>query len=322
MRPGLSVVFIGTPEFAAATLAGLCDSPHQVQRVLTQPGGRRGRGLRRTASPVALAALELGLAVDEVGRREHSRIAALLADTQPDVLVCVAWGGLLRKAALAAPRLAAINLHPSLLPRWRGAAPIERALLAGDRVTGLTVIHMDSELDSGDIILSAAEPIPDGVDAGYMRSRLARRGGELLVQALDLLAQGAAPRIPQGQAGLTWAPKLTADDEMICWQQAAQTTVNRVRALSPQPGARFVHAGSPVIVTRAAVVEQPNRSGGFAPGQVCGRAGEALLVAAGDGAAVALHKVKPAGGREMSGAAYANGRRLAAGDLLLEGGRM
>jgi methionyl-tRNA formyltransferase len=212
--------------------------------------------------------------------------------------------------------LAAINLHPSLLPRWRGAAPIERALMAGDKFTGVMVIHIAEQWDAGDIVLSRAVPIPATADAGQLRVGLAARGGELLVQALDLLSAGRAPRIPQGDLGLLPAPKLTPSDEVIEWREDAVTTVNRVRALAPRPGAHFIYQGQRVSVLRAEVASCGPSHREVAPGSVLGRQGEALLVAAGQGTAVALLRVKPAGGREMAGSAYANGRRLVVGELL------
>jgi len=318
MRPGLRIVFVGTPEFAALTLPHLAASAHTVSLAITQPGKRQGRGMRETASPVASTARALGLPVAMIGRRDHDGLATLVGAEQPDVLVVVGWGGRLRPAVLAAPRLAAINLHPSLLPRWRGAAPIERALMAGDTHTGVMVIHIAEQWDAGDIVLSRAAPIPAMADAGQMRARLAVWGGELLVQALDLLSDGRAPRIPQGDRGLLPAPKLTPADEVIDWRQAAATTVNRVRALAPRPGAHFVYQGQRVIVLRAEAADLGPGRREVAPGRVLGRRGEALLVAAGQGTTVALLRVKPAGGREMAGSAYANGRHLAAGDLLPE----
>lgn len=318
VQPGLRIVFLGTPEFAALTLPALAGSKHTVSLVITQPGRRQGRGMREVPSPVAIKAQALDLPAATVGRRDHGDLAALVGAARPDVLVVVGWGGRLRPNVLGAPRFAAINLHPSLLPRWRGAAPIERALMAGDSVTGVMVIHVAEQFDTGDIILSRAVAIPATADAGQMRTRLALCGGELLAQALDLLAAGMAPRITQGDVGLLTAAKLTPADEVIDWGQDAVGTVNRVRALAPNPGAHFVCQGQRVIVLRAKAVDFVVGRREAVPGCVLGRQGEVLLVAAGEGTTVALVQVKPAGGREMSGSAYANGRRLAAGDLLRE----
>ncbi len=252
-RPSLAVAFLGTPAFSATILKALAATPHRIVRVFTQPDRPRGRGMRPTPSPVGRAADDLGLPLVKLAAGAHGRLTALLQEDRPDVIVTAAWAGLVRQAARSAARLAAINVHASLLPRWRGAAPIERAIMAGDEVTGITIIHMSDNLDEGHILLARAQPIPEDKDAGWLRCRLADLGAEALVEALDLLAGGLAPRTPQPAGGVTIARKLTAADERIDWKQPARMIRDQIRAMAPKPGAYFELSGGRVIVTRAEV---------------------------------------------------------------------
>lgn len=321
-QDGLSVAFIGTPEFAATILAALTGSHHRVQRVITQPDRPRGRGMRMIPTPVAVVAERLGLPLTKLPPNAHGPLTALLAAERPDVIVTAAWAGMIRAAARAQARLAALNVHASLLPRWRGAAPIERAIMAGDELTGVTIIYMGDELDAGDMLIAREEPVPADVDGGWLRCQLAGLGAGLLIEALDLLSAGAAPRIGQPDQGVTIARKLTSLDERIDWKQPAPAIRNQIRALAPKPGAYLLHNGSRVIVTRAEVehVIAASPAAEAQPGTVVGRDKDSLTVAAGGGTAVRLLQVKPAGGREMSGGAFANGRRLVTGQMLGEGG--
>ncbi|MDP2872681.1 MAG: methionyl-tRNA formyltransferase [Bacillota bacterium] len=326
---GLSIVFAGTPNFAVPCLESLARSRHRVTHVVTTPDRPAGRGLRAAPSPVRRAADALSIPVVLLPARDPGALADFVEGACPDMVTVVAWGGLLSGRCIRAPRLAAVNVHASLLPRYRGAAPIERALLAGESTTGVTVMYLAEELDAGDILIQREVAIPPGADSGRMRAMLAAAGAELLVRAADLLSCGLATRTAQDERFVSWAPKLRPADERMSWHAGASEIVNRVRALSPRPGAFFTIAGERVHVLQAGVAQEaagaPGRDARSAgpqavPGSVLGRRGDSLLVAAGDDTAVVLDVVRPAGGRTMSGAAWANGRRLARGSAIQEGG--
>lgn len=326
----LSVVFIGTPEFAVPSLQALAASSHRVLCVVTTPDRRAGRGLKANPSPVSVVATSLGLSVVHVSPRDSGALARVLSDASPDVAAVVAWGGLLNSRSIGAPQVAALNVHGSLLPRYRGAAPIERALMAGETVTGVTVMYMAVELDAGDILAQQEVPVPEGADAGRMRAFLGTAGAGLLVRSIDQLATGEAGRTVQDSRLVSWAPKLTPEDERISWHTTASEIANRVRALSPNPGAHFVYRGQRVKVLEAGVLAPPQAQGGpkgsvntgpdAAAGAVLGHKDDSLMVAAGGATIVLLSRVQPAGGRPVAGAAWANGRRLSAGMTLDQGG--
>lgn len=323
---GLEVVFLGSPRFAVPILESVARSNHVVVLVVTQPDRPAGRGLRPRPTAVKAAAEVLSIAVETISAADRDGLANLLLGVAPDVIVTAAWAGLLTRRSLAAARIAALNVHPSMLPRYRGAAPIERAMMAGEKSFGVTVMHLSRELDAGDIVLQEPVSVAPDLDGGQVSDLHARAGGGLLVRALDLLAAGTAPRVPQDARNATWAPKLTPEDERITWEMPAEEIVNRFRALSPRPGAYFLFGGQRVKITGARVwdggTERPRsfRLEDAGPGTVLGRDADSLAIAAGGATAIILSRVKPAGRREISGADFANGRRLSAGDVMSDEG--
>jgi methionyl-tRNA formyltransferase len=312
------VAFLGTPPFAVPSLEGVQRAGHVLAVVLTQPARPVGRGLRPNPSAVYLAATRLGLPVVEAPASRRDIVAEALLRAEPEVTVVVGWGGLLDRRCREAARLATINLHASLLPQYRGAAPIERAIMAGETETGVTVMDVAPELDAGDIILQCAVPIPSNCNAEYLRTKLSMAGAQLLCTALCQIALGTAARLPQARERASYAPKLGPEDERISWRMAATEIVNRVRAMSPSPGAYFVFRGRRVKVIVAHGNASPAVAAAAAAraGTVVGRRGEALEVIAGGGTRLVVERVKPAGGREMSGADLANGWRLVPGSAL------
>ncbi len=318
----MKAVFFGTPAFAVPSLdavLAVCD----VGAVVTQPDRPRGRGSSLEASPVAVAAHQYAL---DVWKPESLRDPGFLADLRrerPDVLVVVAYGRLIPPAAIDAARLRGINLHPSLLPRYRGAAPIPRAIAAGERETGVTVLYLASELDAGDIILQRAVPVLDDDTAATLEARLAREGAALLADALRLLDAGTAPRRPQDHARASFAPKLSRQEALIAWDAPAARIVNLIRAFDPWPVAYTLRDGEPLMVWRASAVSDsrcavvPASGTRPAPGTVvaAGSAEPPFVVVAGEGCVV-LHEVQPASGRRMPAGAYLRGHPLAAGTVL------
>lgn len=315
----MRVVFLGTPRFAVPALeAALAAS--DVQAVVTRPDRPKGRGLRVEPSAVAAAAMQYGLEVLQPASLRDRAFLDRLRDLSPDILVAVAFGRLLPPDVIDVAPRGGINLHPSLLPRYRGAAPIPRAIAAGERETGVTVLYLSAELDAGDIILQRPVPIDLADTARTLEARLAREGAALLGEALRLLEAGKAPRRPQDPALATLAPKLSKAEAFVRWSEPASRIVNLIRAFDPWPVAYTLRDGDELRLWRATAREDVPAPPGIlpAPGTVL-RApqeeGEPLVVAAGEGA-VAVHEVQPASGRRMSAAAYLRGHPLAPGTVL------
>jgi len=316
----LRVAFAGTPEFAAAALDAIHAAGHAIPLVLTQPDRPAGRGLKLTPSPVKQRALELGVAVaqprslrlDGKYPVEADGGRAALEAARPDVLVVAAYGLILPAWVLALPRLGCLNIHASLLPRWRGAAPIHRAIEAGDAETGITIMQMDAGLDTGDMLLAAREPIAFDDTTGRLHDRLAALGARLVVAALADAAVGALRPVKQPDAGVTYAHKIAKSEAAIDWRQPADVIERRVRAFDPFPGASFQAAGETIKLWRAQV---ERRNEAAAPGTVVAVDGMRLVVACGDGALALLDVQKP-GGKRAPVAQWLQGQPLARGTLL------
>lgn len=306
----LRVVFLGTPGFAIPSLEALLRT-HDVVAVVTQPDRPSGRGRRLTPPPVAAFARARGIPVLQPARLRAPEVVEQLRALRPDVIVTVAYGRIIPKEILDLPPLGPINLHPSLLPKYRGASPIAAAILHGETETGVTVMYQSAELDAGDIILQRRVPIAPEDTARTLEARLAREGAEALVEALALVAEGRAPRIPQEGAGSTYAGKLEKSHGRLDWTQSAARLVNVIRAMDPWPSAFTHHRGRLLKVWRARAL--PGVAG--APGEVLAVGEEGIVVGAGDGALLLL-EVQPEGGRRMTAAEYARGARLAAGERL------
>ncbi|MDD2926033.1 methionyl-tRNA formyltransferase [Rhodoferax sp.] len=270
----MSLVFAGTPEFAAVALARLLDAGHEVSLVLTQPDRPAGRGLKLQASPVKQLALQRGLAVAQPRslRLDGNYAAdaqaakdALLA-AHADAMVVAAYGLILPQWVLDVPRHGCFNIHASLLPRWRGAAPIHRAIEAGDAQTGVTIMQMDAGLDTGDMLSAQSLPILDSDTTGSLHDKLAALGGTLMVRTLAQLQQGALAPVPQPAEGVTYAAKIDKQEAMIDWSQSASVITRRVRAFNPFPGASTLLAGEPLKIWAAQIGE-----GLPSAAQVCGQ---------------------------------------------------
>jgi methionyl-tRNA formyltransferase len=305
----LDLVFMGTPEFAATILAALLDTPHRILAVYTQPARPRGRGHRLQASPVEALARRHRLVVRTPeslrGPVEEGMFAALGAEA----VVVAAYGLILPAAMLAAPRLGCFNVHTSLLPRWRGAAPIQRALLAGDRETGITIMAMAAGLDTGPILLQQALPIGPDITAGELEARLAELGARLIVDALDLAEHGRLISRPQSPEGITYARKIGREEGRLDWRRPAAELERRVRAFDPSPGAFFEHAGERIRVLRAAAVAEPSDR---PPGSVIDGA---LSIACGEGV-LRLLRVQRAGRAPLAAAEFLRGFPIPAGTVL------
>lgn len=304
----MRVVFMGTPAFAATILDDLAEQ-HDVAAVYTRPDAVRGRGKRLEPSPVKAAAERRGLRVltprtlrDEAAQRE-------LASFAPDVICVAAYGAILPKEVLDIPRFGCLNVHASLLPRWRGAAPINRAVMAGDAVGGVTVMYMAEGLDTGDMILKKELPIPPQMTAGEYHDRLAVLGGEAINEYLALAASGTVPREKQDDASATYAAKLTDDDRRLDFAAAAQAVCNRIRGLSPLPGAYCFYGGKRLKLLAAVPADGSGR-----PGEILGAGNGAITVACGSGA-VAVTALQAEGKPKTDADSYLRGNRVEKGSF-------
>jgi methionyl-tRNA formyltransferase len=307
------VVFAGTPQAAAVSLQALLASPHEVAAVLTRPDAPSGRGRAVLASPVAEVARAAGIEVLTPASTRAPELASRLASLAPDCCPVVAYGGLVPPQLLAIPRLGWVNLHFSLLPAWRGAAPVQHALLAGDEVTGATTFLLEEGLDTGPVLGVVTEAVRPSDTTGDLLARLAASGAQLLLATLDGLERGALRPAPQSGEGVSLAPKLTVDDARVDWTVPALRVDRLVRACTPAPGAWTTCRGERVKlgpVTFGAAAQSPADE--LTPGTIAvGKS--AVLVGTGSWA-VALGKVQPAGRRAMPAADWARGLRLFDGE--------
>lgn len=276
--------FAGTPQFAVPALKAVSDSRHELNAVFTQPDRPAGRGRSLHVSAVKQQATLLGLPVHQPRSFKTEEAAATLRGLDLDALVVVAYGQILPAAALAIPRLGCFNIHASLLPRWRGAAPIQRALLAGDSVTGVTIMRMEAALDTGPMLAVQALPIAPGDTAGTLHDRLAELGAALIVETLDSLAAGVARETVQSAAGVSYAPKIDKSEAPIDWRDAADRILLKVRAFNPWPIAETRLHGTQLRIWDAEPVPPPAPAAGAPPGLVLAASDAGIDVACGRGA--------------------------------------
>ena len=313
----MRLAFAGTPEFARVALERLQAAGHEIALVLCQPDRPAGRGMRTEAAPVKAFAHAQGLPVAQPrGLRLDGRFAddavaarAALLGAAPEAIVVAAYGLILPPWVLALPPLGCINIHASLLPRWRGAAPIQRAIEAGDAETGVTLMQMDAGLDTGPILLTQATPIAADDTSATLLARLAELGGALAVRGLAEAAAGRLQPQPQPADGVSYAAKIDKAEATIDWRQPAATIERRLRAFDPFPGAKAVLGGETIACWRGAV--RPLATGAAAPGEIHAAGGE-LTVACGEGALALLELQRP-GGRRMTAAEFLRGWKPAPG---------
>jgi methionyl-tRNA formyltransferase len=304
----MRIVFAGTPDFAVPALEAVAAAGHQVAAAITQPDRPAGRGLTAAASPVKQAAARLGIPVLQPASLKAPDAQDEIRRLAPDALVVAAYGLILPQSVLDLPRLGAINIHASLLPRWRGAAPIHRALLAGDRETGISIMRMEAGLDTGPVLLREAVAILPDDTAGTLHDKLAALGARLVVAALDGLAHGTLSATPQPAAGVTYAAKLEKHEARIDWTRSAADIERQVRAFNPSPGATARVRGTEVKIWRTAAVD-----GAGEPGAVIAIDPGGITVRCGTGA-LRLEELQRAGGRRLPARDLLRGFPLAVGE--------
>lgn len=303
----MNILFAGTPAFAAAALDALLRAGHRVSLVLTQPDRPAGRGLKPQASAVKQLALSHQLPVAQPLSLKDEAVIAQLRAVDADVMVVAAYGLILPPAVLQLPRLGCLNIHASLLPRWRGAAPIQRAILAGDAETGITIMQMDAGLDTGAILMTEALPIAATDTAQTLHDKLAALGAHLIVKAM----QQPAVAIAQDNARATYAAKVTKAEARIDWSRPAVELVRAIRAYNPVPGAYTHWHGQPLKLWRA----EPVAAGPEVPGTVLQADAGGIVVATGEGA-LRLLELQRAGGKRLAAQAFLAGTNIQPGERL------
>ncbi|MEN9788284.1 MAG: methionyl-tRNA formyltransferase [Pseudomonadota bacterium] len=303
----MRIVFAGTPEFAVPPLAALCASRHEVVGVLTQPDRPAGRGRKLATSAVKNFALQQGLPIAQPQTLRSTEGRESLVHWQPDVLVVVAYGLILPGEVLSMPRFGCLNIHASLLPRWRGAAPIQRAILAGDEYTGVTLMQMDAGLDTGPMLLQRRVAIGADVDSAALHATLAQVGAEALLETLEGLETGTLAAQPQPSSGVTYAAKIDKAEARIDWQHDAIDIARRVRAFRPWPIAETSQRGEQVRIHEAVVIgdAEAGRAAGTVPGTLLGLRADRLLVACGRDC-LGIGVLQRAGRRSVTAREFAN----------------
>ena len=297
----MNIVFMGTPDFAEASLRALLDAGETVTAVFTQPDKPRGRGMKESFSPVKTLALEKGLPVYQPLTFKDGAATETLRTLAPDLLVVVAYGRILPQSFLDVPRLGCINVHGSLLPKSRGAAPIQWAVLNGEETTGVSVQYMAAAMDAGDVIAARATPIGEHETSGELFERLKAMGAELLVESVHAIADGKATRTPQNEAEATYTKMLDKSMSPIDWNRSPREIIKHICGLDPWPVATMELQGREVKVYEA---EYTDTLTALAPGSIISVGKEGIEVACGGGRSVRITSLQPAGKKRMSAAAY------------------
>lgn len=305
----MRILFMGTPDFAVASLKKLVEAGHEICGVFTQPDKPKNRGHKLTASPVKEYALSENLPVYQPLKMRDGTALALVRELQPELIVVTAYGRILPHEILTVPSYGAINVHSSVLPQYRGAAPINWAILNGDAETGVTIMYMADELDAGDIIRCAVTPIDPDEDAQMLTTRLAQLGAEALVQAVADLKNGTASRIPQDHTQHSYAPMLDKSLSPMDFTRTARQLHDQVRGLIPWPCAAMELSGSTLKVYRTAVGDTTTA----APGTIVEAGKKGLAIACGDGRLLQILELQPQGGKRMAAAAYLAGHPVKVG---------
>lgn len=312
----MRVIFAGTPRFATLALEALLDASQEVVLVLTQPDRPAGRGLQSAPSDVKRTALERGLALYQPQSLKSPEAPETLRAANADVMVVAAYGLILPLDVLNAFPNGCINIHASLLPRWRGAAPIQRALLAGDAQTGISIMRMDAGLDTGAVLTAAPIAIAPDDTAGTLHDRLAELGARMIVDSLGKLVGGQLQPTPQDDTFATYAPKIGRAEAAVAWTNPAVVIERQVRAFDPVPGAHARFNGSPIKIWRASAVEDGVDA---SPGTVLSATNEGVDVACGGNSTLRIRELQRAGGKRLAALDFLRGHAITAGDRIENG---
>ena len=308
----MKVIFAGTPDFAAAALKAIAAAGFEIPLVLTQPDRPKGRGMQLAPSPVKQAALELGLRVAQPEKlRNNAEALQMLKEVEADVMVVAAYGLILPQDVLDTPKHGCLNIHASLLPRWRGAAPIQRAIEAGDAETGVCIMQMDVGLDTGGVVSEHRYAIQPTDTANEVHDALMSLGAAAIVADLQQLkTEGRLKSVKQPEEGVTYAQKLSKEEARIDWNESAAVIERKIRAFNPVPAAWMEYQGKPMKIWRAEAVAQQGRAG-----EVLSCSADGLVVACGENA-LKITELQPSGSKRMPIAAFAAGHKIEVGTVL------
>ena len=310
----MKVLFMGTPDFAKACLSAIADDGHDIVGVVCQPDKPRGRGYHLRPCPVKEYALECGFRVFQPQTLRDGAFEETLEELSPDIIIVAAYGKILPAYVINYPKFGCINAHGSILPKYRGAAPIQRAIMEGETETGITVMHMDEGLDTGDMILCETTPITADDNFETLHDRLAVIAGGALCRAMKLIEKGKAERVPQDSSLATYAAKITKEDCIVDFSRQREEVLNLIRGLSPFPLAQTRTPDARLL--KIILAKPAGGSSEAAPGTVCTLTAEGFEVVCGGGKKICVTAVLPEGKGRMSAADFIRGRRLEAGDLL------
>lgn len=311
MAGAVNVAFFGSSAFSLPSLRALAGSRrHRLVGVVSQPDRPRGRNRKVEVGVVHQAALDLGLPVMTPEKIGSGEALTTLQDWKPEAIAVASYGQYIPSRVLAIPPAGTVNVHPSLLPKYRGAAPMQWAIASGEGISGVTIFYVTRQMDAGDILLQEAHPVFPDENAAHLEERFSRLGAELLLRALDGMEDGSIHRVPQQEAEATYAPKISKEDGLLDWRQPAIKLHNRIRGFQPWPGGFFLHAGSRIRVWRSRVEAGQGR-----PGEVLEAGGEGPLIMTGD-AALRLVELQPEGKKVMSGHAFLCGHSWRPGMVL------
>ena len=309
----MRIVFMGTPDFAVPSLNGLAEAGHEIRGVFTQPDKPKNRGMKLQQSPVKARALELGLKVYQPAKMRDGEALAILRELDPDLIAVAAYGKILPVEILDLPRLGCVNVHSSLLPKYRGAAPINWAILNGEEETGVTIQYMAEGVDTGNILAQAKTPIGIDENAAQLFDRLADMGGSLLVETVRKIEAGTAESVPQDESWASYAPMLSREQSPMDWRRTARQLHDQVRGLYPWPSAATALDGIRCKVLRTAL---PGETTEKAPGTVLQADKKGLRIACGDGGALDILELQPDGKKAMAAAAFLLGHPIPVGTVL------
>jgi methionyl-tRNA formyltransferase len=307
----MRTIFLGTPEFAVPSLKALSSAGHEIAAVFTQPDRPKGRGNLVSESPIKRAAKELGFEVHQPERIRRPESVERLREIAPDLMVVVGYGQIIPQSIIDIPRFGILNVHASLLPKYRGAAPIQWAIANGETETGVTIMQIDAGLDTGDMLLKSSVPIGPDQTAPELSAGLAQIGAKLLIEAIAQIESGTAVRKKQNDQEATYAPILKKEDGQIEWSRTAQQIYNRLRGFTPWPGAFTIFRGQPLLITRG----KPTQEQALAQAALQIR-NRRMFAGCGQATVFELLEVQPAGKSRMSASAFLNGYKVEQGEIL------
>lgn len=310
----MKIVFMGTPDFAGEALRALLESKHQVLAVFTQPDKPKGRGNKLSYPPVKEIALDKGLPVYQPARIRDEESLSLIKNLSPDLIVVAAYGKILPKELLNIPKFGCINIHASILPKYRGSAPIHWAIINNEKETGITIMQMDEGMDTGDILLVDKIEISEDENTGDLFQKLAILGGKLLLEALNKLEKDGIVPLKQNNDEATYAPMLKKEDELLNWNMSALDLHNKIRGMNPWPGVYTFFRGERLKIQRSLLIDE-KKGTGYTPGEIIDITSEGIYIATLKGI-IALVTVQPAGKKQLDSKDFVNGYKVIKGELL------